>query len=314
MGKKVISKQAKTPKKKVAKEPKKKVAKKVSQQVIAPKNEQPQTRELQRKDKVIIMGFAPDSRELAPIHDDSFDVWGLNELYMEMPQIRERAHMWFQLHGYEPPTIRDKNQVQSLAALKCPVWMWKPHAGIPNSVQYPLEQILTKFDTYGEGMAPDIPNQRDRAYFTNTVSWMIALAVMFDYKEIHIYGVNMAQDQEFQHQRPSCEFFIAWARGAGKKIYLPIESDLCRSWMLYGYDDGSAFGKKMAARQKELQMRINGIRQQRINAQNQAQNMLNQEYQLTGALENSKYCESMGAPTSERSVNAPEEATDAVSS
>jgi len=251
---------------------------------------------IKQKKKVIILGFAPDTRNKAPVDDPSFDVWPLNELYMEMPILREYATGWFQLHGSEPSAIRDPKQKKSLSQLKCPVWMWNQHKEIPNSVRYPREQILKHFDTYGEGMNPEILHERDRAYFTNTISWMIALAIILKYEEIHIYGVNMAQDQEYQHQRPSCEFFIGWARGAGIGVHLPHEADLCRSWMFYGYDDDSAYMKKMYAREAELDQRINMGGQQLGQLQQQIAQIQAQQNQLMGAKENVKYCINLGAP------------------
>jgi hypothetical protein len=143
-------------------------------------------------------------------------------------------------------------------------------------------------------MAPEVVEQRDRAYFTNSISWMIALAIYKGYKEIHVYGVNMAQTQEYQHQRPSCEHLLGWARGAGIKVYLPPQSDLLRSWMLYGFDDGAPFMQKLHAREDELTNRRNAMEQERINAANHAQNMQRQSDQLLGALENNKYMQSLG--------------------
>jgi hypothetical protein len=251
-------------------------------------------KKIKKNKKVIIMGFAPDSRDLAPVDDKSFDVWPLNELYMERSDLKNRATAWFQLHGTEPPTIRDKNQPKSLSELSCPVFMWKKHRAVPNSITYPKDEILEHFDIYGEGMAPEAAHERDRAYFTNSVSWMIAMAIYLKYEEIHVYGVNMAQDQEFQHQRPSCEFFLGWARGAGIKVYLPMPCDLLTAWTLYGHDDSTKYMVKMEARHKELQARINGLRQQRNNAQAQINGWVNQENQLVGALEDTKYVLNLG--------------------
>ncbi|KKM15103.1 hypothetical protein LCGC14_1699470 [marine sediment metagenome] len=246
-------------------------------------------KEVKKNDKCLILGFAPDSRGLAPIDDDSFDIWPLNELYMEMPKLMNRATAWFQLHGTEPTDVRDPHQALNLSKLNCPVFMWKKHRDIPNSIEYPLAKIMKEFDTYGEGMAPDIPHERDRIYMTNTISWMIVMAIAYEYKEIHIYGVNMAQDQEYKKQRPSCEMYIGWARGRGIKIYLPKESDLCTSWLLYGYDDGSKQMSKQYARSKELTQRINGHQNNRQNHLRAAENDLAAINQLQGAKENTDY-------------------------
>ena len=246
--------------------------------------------------KVCMIGFAPDSREQAPLDDNSMDVWALNELYVEMPRLRSRADAWFQLHGTEPPTVRDPQQAKQLGEIKCPVYMWEEHREIPNSTQYPLDLILDHFDIYGEGMAPEVTQQRDRNYFTNSISWMIALAIFKGYEEIHLYGVNMAQDQEYQHQRPSCEMFVGWARGAGIKVNLPIQSDLCRSFMLYGYDDGSAYHQKIYSRLGELEERIAQTGAQRQQLQSQADSARNAEHQLAGAREDCLYMLHMGVP------------------
>ena len=255
-------------------------------------------KKIKTKDKLIILGFAPDSRDMAPVDDESFDVWPLNELYMERPDLAKRATAWFQVHGTEPPTMRDPQPTKSLSLLSCPVVMWAKHRDIPDSMVYPKKEILNHFDIYGEGMVPEATHERDRAYFNNTISWMIALGVYCKYKEIWVYGVNMAQDSqlnsEFSHQRPSCEFFLGWARGAGIKLTLPMVSDLLMTWTLYGYDDSTKHNMKLAVRQKELEGRINMVEQQRIQHANEVQNLLLQKAQLQGAHEDSRYYEHLG--------------------
>ena len=252
-----------------------------------------------KKKKVCIVGFAPDSRELCREHfqDEDMDIWALNELYMEMPDLAERADAWFQIHGFEPHTVRDKDhpeRLQLMASHGVDVYMWKKHRVVKDAVEYPRLEILKEFDPYGEGMAPERVEQRERQYFTNSVSWMIALAVSKGYKEIYIYGVNMAQDQEYQHQRPSCEFFIGWGRGKGLKFYLPIQSDLLMAWGMYGWDEGTAFYQKMLKRQEELTQRVNQVANQRVQHQNEVNNLNNQEHQLRGALEDTSYHMNLG--------------------
>jgi hypothetical protein len=247
-------------------------------------------------DSVMILGFAPDSLKWAPLDASNIDIWALNELYMDKPKIAVRATAWFQLHGYEPPVIRDPNQVKSLSFLKCPVLMWRKHPNIPNSIEYPLREVLEEFDIYGDDMALDQPDIRQRAYFTNSISWMIALAIKMGYKDIQVYGVNMAQDQEFQHQRPSCEFFLGWARGKGIKIYKPPVSDLLLSTFLYGYDDASSYMQKLEARRIELIERVEGTRRQRIQFQEQSNQQLQAEQNLLGALHDVEYIMRLGNP------------------
>ena len=100
--------------------------------------------------------------------------------------------------------------------------MQKHFDDIPCSVPFPRFELEEK---YG-------------AYFTNTISWEIALALHIGVDEIHIYGVNMATDIEYQSQRPSCEYYIGLARGKGVKVYIPPESDLLKAFYSYGFEDG----------------------------------------------------------------------------
>ena len=246
-----------------------------------------------------IVGFAPDSRELVRQHykDDDMDIWSLNELYMEMPDLAERSDGWFQLHGFEPHKVRDPDhpeRLQLMTTTNTDVYMWKKHRVVKDATEYPKDEILEMFDPYGEGMCPERVERRERQYFTNSVSWMIALAIHKGYKEIYMYGVNMAQDQEFSHQRPSCEFFLGWARGKGIKVHLPIQSDLLMAWGIYGWDEGTAFYQKMEKRKTELNQRIQQVMNQRLQHSNEATNFLAQEHQLRGALEDTAYHQNLG--------------------
>ena len=262
-----------------------------------------------KKKRVVIVGFAPDSREMAAnwYDDEEAEIWGLNELYMEMPKMAERADAWFQVHGFEPHTVRDPDhpeRLQLMASNNTKVYMWRKHRVVKDATVYPREEILEYFDPYGEGMCPERVERRERQYFTNSISWMIALAIYKKFEEIIIVGTNMAQDQEYSHQRPSCEFFLGWARGAGIKIYLPIQSDLLMAWGMYGWDEGTAFYQKMLKRQEELTQRVNGVANQRMQHQNEAQNLLNQEHQLRGALEDTAYHMNLGTGLVGVTVNA----------
>lgn len=243
-------------------------------------------------DRVIILGFAPSSRDKAPLDEGGWDIWPINELYMEMPQLEARATAWFQLHGLEPPTARDPNHKAWLAKQKFPVFMWWQHPEIPNSVRYPLEQVLH--------MATDGYTNSGANYFTNTISWLIALAVAYGYKRIALYGVDMAQDnpvgQEYAKQRPSCEFWIGVAKGRGIQVDIPPESDLLQTPFLYGPTHLEPWLAKLEARNDELNKHLEQARNQRIQFQNQAQQILMMEHQYIGAIQDNEYMLRLGAP------------------
>ena len=174
------------------------------------------------KDKVCIMGFA-ESRVDAPFDDDSYEFWGVNEMWAD-PKVL-RCDLLFELHDHKwlVEGKRIKGHIEWLRENKeVPVFMQEHFDDIPMSVEYPKDEIVERFGSY----------------FTNTISWEIALAIHLGFKEIRIYGVDMANEVEYASQRPSCEYFIGLARGLGIEVYVPPESDLLKCLYLYGFEDG----------------------------------------------------------------------------
>ncbi len=129
--------------------------------------------------KVAIVGFA-DTRMQAPYDDPTYEIWGLNDLHASIP----RYDRWFDIHtrdnidedvkkGRAPP---DKCGLGGLRGINVPIYMQKRYDDIPNSIEFPLKEVVDKFGNY----------------FTNSISYMTALAIYEGYHEIAIYGVDMA--------------------------------------------------------------------------------------------------------------------------
>ena len=204
---------------------------------------------------VAIVGYTP-SRALAPFNDSDWEIWALNDLYKHIP----KYDRWFQLHDFE--TINQhalenkgrtnaKDQFEAFKKMSCPVYLQEKHPEIPMSETYPLDKILKKFGKMFQD--PD-----EVKYFTNSISYMIALAIYEGAKKIHVYGVDMAVGTEFHEQRASCEFWLGVAAGMGIEIHVPKEADLLKSRFMYGYDDKkvSAFSAKMNQIAKELKTKV----------------------------------------------------------
>jgi len=92
----------------------------------------------------------------------------------------------------------------------------------------------------------------------------------------------MATNDEYTEQRPSCEFFVGWARGAGINVYIPAKSDLCKTMWLYPFEDDSPFKQKIEGRRVELRNRMQGL-----SAQEQA--VHDERISILGALDNMNY-------------------------
>ena len=243
-------------------------------------------------DKIAIMGYV-EHRSLAPFEKPEWLIVGLNDLYFELPNIPDERLSWFQIHEWKrplveqhdpslmdftegPPHPRDPNHVLWLqeASRRCPVYIYKPHPELPDAVPLPLEEMFAYFDD-GDGTP--------LKYFTNSISWMLGLAIMqlapvsngkrarSPDATIGVFGVDMmvagGQGSEYGWQRPSCEWLLGWARGAGIKIVVPDESDLLKSAFQYGDDQYEYFRKKM----QDYRNKMSGQRGQVTNTLNQAQ-------------------------------------------
>lgn len=201
--------------------------------------------------KIAICGCS-DSKDLAPFNDKSWEIWGVNNLFHHIP----RYDRWFEIHnitrneagewmrrGQTNFRGQDINAyVKDLAKMKCTVYMQRKWDDIPGSTSYPIEAVKKRFGSvlgwYGyipEGVQDDQMNYR--LYGTNTVTYMILLAIMEGATHIGIWGVDMAVDTEFFHQRPSCEYALGVAIGMGIKVYVPAEADLLKCVYLYGFEE-----------------------------------------------------------------------------
>lgn len=227
---------------------------------------------VREKNKCYIVGCA-GSKELVPWDDPDAEYWGVNNLY-GVPLKGAHFDRWFEIHNiwYDKNLnclLRRGNKdfrgqsvadyLKGLAALNIPVYMQKYWVdAVPNSVPYPLQEVIQFFKD--KGLTSDMAK-----YLTNTISIETALAIREGFKEIQIWGVDMAVGTEYEHQRPSCEFWLGIAQGMGIKIYIPDEADLLKTRFIYGFEETKqmAFNhktddmvKNMSRKLGELQNRI----------------------------------------------------------
>lgn len=228
--------------------------------------------------KIAIVGFT-GSKDKAPWGDPDWEIWICNNLWKHCPDGWDRLydlhdqatiegdaeHNGF-LSGHDGRTV--KGETVNLKGR--PVVVWNPQPAWETAVAYPKDAIV---DLFGN-------------YFTNSISWMIANAIVENVTELHIYGVDMATSGEYSAQRPSCEYMLGWAAGCGVKIYLPPESDLLKVAFMYGAEDDGPLYAKLSDRERELRARLNQMQEAKFNA-------TIQEAQIRGALENTAYFRSV---------------------
>lgn len=242
--------------------------------------------------KIAIIGFT-QHRAQAPWNDPAWKIFGLNDLYLDMPETVSPERLeWFQVHGWEeiakykhvgaldhplrfdggPPHPRDPNHVAWMAnaAKRIPLWLMEPRPEVPDAKVYPKEEVFKRFSLNGKD-----PN----FYFTNSISWMLAKAIMdlttlgedgkyhaVEGAEIGVFGVDMmmagGEGSEYGYQRPSCEWLIGVAQGLGITVHIPKESDLLKTAFVYGDAKSAVFRTKLMDHLKEMRGRLNGVRGQ----------------------------------------------------
>lgn len=231
--------------------------------------------------KIAIIGTAPSSVNLAPYNDPTWEIWALKvwnaprwDVFFEIHEATEGERRW----PKEYVEFLRKEHRAGDGGLK-PLMTQGKVEHWPNSKPYPLEAAIKRFGSY----------------FTNQVSYMLALAIMqhgADVKgtksvidQIGLWGVDMAQHgidgrSEYAHQRPSCEYFMGVAVGAGIPVYVPPQSDLLKTRKLYAFERDD-FADKCKARSKELQTRLQQERQKAELAQRNADHLAGAQDNMT---------------------------------
>lgn len=192
--------------------------------------------------KVAICGFASSSRHFAPFDNDEFEIWTMNHAPISWIP---KWHVLFEFHTLEHlqrVTAHTVNPTQYIDWLKaqpgpedpkhCPIYMQEHHESIPASVKLPREEMNAWFKARGGE-----PGFFAEDYWTSTISYMLGLAIMKGAPEIHLYGVDLLQDEEYFYQRAGAEYLIGFARGLGIKVYIPRQSALCQANYVYGVSE-----------------------------------------------------------------------------
>lgn len=208
-----------------------------------------------KKNKVCIVGFAPSYAE-TPWHEEDTEIWVLNEFYKLANKIPNfKADRWFEIHDLSSESKSNAEHQEFLQKVQheIPLYVQKKYDHLPKAIAFPKDDIVNFFDEKGFSGAK---------YFTNSISWFIALAIFEGFKEISVYGVDMATDSEYGWQLPSCEYWIGIAEGMGIKITIPQASDILKCSQLYAFESNNKNRTWMKAQIGELTKRVNQFNMQ----------------------------------------------------
>lgn len=176
--------------------------------------------------RIALLGFAPSWKD-APFDDPSVEIFGLNELHKYVP----RWDRWIEVHDEDTLGVSkrdvDGDQLRHLE------WLKKDHGSKPI---YMLPQFC-------DGRFPNaVPNRLDEMvsvfgrYFTSSIGFQLAYALLEGYEWIGMFGIDLASDVEYIHQRPNAEHLIGIAKGVGRTVYIAPSSALLKSSYVYGHE------------------------------------------------------------------------------
>jgi hypothetical protein len=188
--------------------------------------------------KVIIVGTGMTSVEGAPTGPD-WETWGVGRAW----QILEHADMWFELHNFDLMLAHPERYEAHAAWLQeqtMPIVCKHLWPQFKNPVLFPLEECIENFGKY----------------FTNSVSYMIAYAIMKGAEEIALMGINMAWNTEFSEQRPSIEYIIGRAMGLGIAVHIPDSSDVLKCGHMYAFEPLPSLARRMKSMRVSLKRDI----------------------------------------------------------
>jgi hypothetical protein len=194
------------------------------------------------KDKLVLVG-AGEYGETIPYQDSEYEKWilggKLHKLYKRPDLIRPLANVrGFEIHTME---TRPKNYLEFLQEVDHEIIMQEEFDFIKRPLKYPLEDILEKYES---------------RYYLCTFSYMIALAMYMEYKEVYIYGANMLINDDYV-QKYNFEYWLGRAQQAGIKIYTTENCDLLKCGALYGYEAVNTLGVYQAKYMGELSKNVN---------------------------------------------------------
>jgi hypothetical protein len=184
--------------------------------------------------KICIIGFG-DSRSKAPVDDKSWIKYGLpwDGLYWEKIDVHFEMHTAEVLNIHSAEVMSERwdgkktivvahrpdrygERMKNIAMNKT-LYMHKSY--LPHATPFPFKKINAFFK---------------KDYYVSSVSYMLAMAIyQISQKnggkhEIGLWGIDLAEDGEWEYQRANNEYYIGVAEGMGIKVYWPEESKLCK--------------------------------------------------------------------------------------
>jgi hypothetical protein len=177
-----------------------------------------------KRTKVAIVGCQEEYIDKGVLNNPSWEVWSCNSLwkFLRDDRGRFRADRWFELH---PMNVQTPTELIKIFECPIPIYILdrKEVGNARAAVEYPLDRVLSLYP---------------RPYFTCTMAYQVALAIVEGFAEIGLYGMELmfgtARERVFE--RACLEFWIGIALGRGIRVHFHKHSRLAKHPFKYGYD------------------------------------------------------------------------------
>jgi len=156
--------------------------------------------------EVTLLSLGP-SREHCPFETD--ELWGISTCLLEDDLQDKKFTKVFCVDGTfqsinDHPPIEVKSisrAIERASELNIPMVSIHSYATEP----YPLKEIVAKFKS---------------SYLGPTISYMIAYALYYDYKKLHIYGIDQGPQLYYQLGKPKITFWLGYASALGVELVM----------------------------------------------------------------------------------------------
>lgn len=151
--------------------------------------------------KIIILGtgrsavHSPREKKDVP---KGTEVWGVTYSYRT-----NYVDKLFEFHGKEASQEVVPDFIERVNGLGVPVYTRFKWDELDNGIIFPIEDVVKEFNT---------------KFFLNSISYMIAFAIMQKPKEISCLGVDMRDNIEYIKEKGCVEFWLGVAHGRGIKV------------------------------------------------------------------------------------------------
>ncbi len=180
--------------------------------------------------KWMILGTG-DGWQLAPRESEKMIMCLNDYVFMEKFGVQPDFLCIMDVLDEKPQIVSGVNNlgqvIERINRMRVPLIAPYKYAEIPLSEAFPLEECRKEFG------AP---------YFSNTIAYMIAFALLKGAKEIEIFGVNQASSAEYFYEKAGVEYWLGICVGRGVKVIINGErSELLGNKrrfggnLLYGY-------------------------------------------------------------------------------